>query len=119
MLTADGRVSCLNIGDGTLSEVSESESSFEKLLQDPAKRQPWFAEQQISAFAERGLKANSTQCIGFKVPVVFAESASAPNNAYVADLYEQVLFLGDLHRQLANSPDGAKIRLKVTSQAEP
>ena len=66
------------------------------------------------AFAQRGLKPNAEQCIGFKVPVVFAESATTPNNAYVADLYEQVSFLGDLHRQLAESPDGAKIQLKVT-----
>lgn len=32
--------------------------------------------------------------IGFKDPVVFAESANVPNNAYVADLYEEVSFLG-------------------------
>jgi hypothetical protein len=59
------------------------------------------------------LKPNDLQCIGFKVPVVFAESADVPNNAYVTDLYEQVSFLGDLHRQIADTPDGAKVRLKV------
>jgi hypothetical protein len=47
------------------------------------------------------------------MPVVFAESANVPDNAYVADLYEQVSFLGDLHRQIADNPDGAKVRLRV------
>jgi hypothetical protein len=46
-------------------------------------------------------------------PVVFAESANVPNNAYVADLYEQVSFLGDLHRQIADSANGGKVRLKI------
>jgi len=59
------------------------------------------------------LKPNALQCIGFKVPVVFAESANVPNNAYVSDLYEQLSFLGDLHRQIVDTPDAAKVRLKV------
>ena len=62
------------------------------------------AEQRLAAFAERGLKPNDLQCIGFKTPVVFAESCSVPDNAYVADRYEQVSFLGDLHRKIADVP---------------
>ena len=68
----------------------------------------------------RGLKLNDLQCIGFKMPVVFAESANVPNDAYVADLYEQVSFLGDLHRQIANTPNRARVRLRVgRSPAQP
>jgi hypothetical protein len=111
--TIEGKVLCLNVGDGTLAEVAESESSFEESLKNSAKREDWFGEQQLEEFADRGLKPNDLQCIGFKVPVVFAESANFPNNAYVADLYEQVSFLGDLHRQIADAPDGEKVRLKV------
>jgi hypothetical protein len=111
--TTKGKILWLNVGDGTLTEVAESESGFEHAQTELAKREHWFAEQQLAAFAERGLKPNDLQCIGFKMPVVFAESASVPNNAYVADLYEQVSFLGDLHRQIADSPNGGKVRLKV------
>ena len=32
------------------------------------------------------------------------ESANVADNACVADLYEQISFLGDLHRQIANTP---------------
>ena len=111
--TVGGKVMWLNIGSGALSQVAESESSFEDSLRDPAKRETWFAEQRLETLAERGLRPNDFQCIGFKMPVVFAESANFPNNAYVADLYEQVSFLGDLHLQIADSPNGAKVRLRV------
>jgi len=111
--TVEGKVLRLDVGDGTLAEVAESELNFKDSLKHSAKRELWFGEHQLEAFAARGLKANDRQCIGFKTPVVFAESANVPNNAFVADLYEQVSFLGDLHRQIADVPNGGKIRLKV------
>lgn len=118
--TPEGRLLRLDVGEGTLAQVAESESSFEDSLKHSAKREPWFAEQQLEAFADRGLRPNDLQCIGFKVPAVLAESANAANNAYVADLYEQVSFLGDLHRQIADTPNGAKVRLNIAPPpAEP
>ena len=118
--TVEGSILSLNIANGTLTEVAESESDFSRLLQDPAKRELLLAEGQLRGFAERGLRPNDLQCVGFKVPVVFAESANVPDNAYVADLYEQVSFLGDLHKQIADSPEGAKVRLNVSQPpAEP
>jgi hypothetical protein len=111
--TNERNILWLNVGGGTLTEIAESELGFEHSLAESAKRELWFAEQQLAAFAERGLKPNALQCIGFKTPVVLAESRSVPDNAYVADLYEHVSFLGDLHRQIADAPNGGKVRLKV------
>jgi hypothetical protein len=111
--TNERKILWLNFGGGTLTEIAESELGFEHSLAESAKRELWFAEQQLAAFAERGLKPNDLQCIGFKTPVVFAESRSVPDNAYVADLYEHVAFLGDLHRQIADVSNGGKVRLKV------
>jgi hypothetical protein len=111
--TVTGGILFLNVASGTLIEVAGSELSFEELLQNPSKRELWFSDRQLEAFAARGLKPNRLQCIGFKIPVVFAESTNAPDNAYVADLYEHVSFLGDLHRQIATTPDGEKVRLRV------
>ena len=116
--TAEGKVLRLDVGDGTLAQVAESEAGFQDSLKQSPKRELWFAERQLEGFANRGLRPNDLECIGFKVPVVFAESANEPNDAYVADLYEQVSFLGDLHRQIAHTPDGAKVRLNVGSPRE-
>ena len=115
--TVEGKVLRLDVGDGTLAEIAESESSFKDSLKQSAKRELWFAEQQMEVFAARGLEPSNLQCIGFKTPVVFAESANVPNNACVANLYEQVSFLGDLHRQIADVPNGGKVRLKVGQPA--
>jgi hypothetical protein len=111
--TNDRKILWLNVGGGTLTEIAESELGFEHSLAESAKRELWFAEQRLAAFEVRGLEPNDLQCIAFKTPVVFAESRSVPDNAHLADLYEQVSFLGDLHRQIADVPNGAKIRLRI------
>lgn len=51
----------LNVRDGTLTEIAESQSRFEHSLQESANRELWLAEQQLDAFSERGLKPNDLQ----------------------------------------------------------
>ena len=109
---AAGLILCLNTAVGKLTQVAESEAQFREQAQSREKRKEWFAEPDEEACAKRGLKPNSSQCVGFSVPLVFAESGSS-DTAYIADLYEYVSFLGDLHRQIANLPNGSKVRLQV------
>jgi hypothetical protein len=107
-----GKIFKLDVSVGQLTQVCESEREFWALTATTEKRQEWFREDDVLAAARRGLKPNEGQCIAFKIPVMFAESGK-PANAYLADLYEQVSFLGDLNRQVSTLPDGAKIRLTV------
>jgi hypothetical protein len=83
------------------------------MAQTTQKRKEWFVEQEARIYAQRGLVPSSTQCIGFGVPAVFAEGGT-PDTAFIADIYEHVSFLGDLHRQIASLPDGSKINLRVS-----
>jgi hypothetical protein len=107
-----GAVFWLDVAVGKITKVSDSEEHFRELAKTTQKRREWFAEPEVQSAAKRGLEPNSSQCIGFKVPLVFAESGS-PDTAYIADLYEYVSFLGDLNRQISTLPDGSKIRLQV------
>ncbi|HEY6266810.1 MAG TPA: hypothetical protein VIX11_00810 [Candidatus Acidoferrum sp.] len=107
-----GKVFKLDIAIGQMTEVAGSEIEFRDLARAQEKREQWFAEKDELAAIEHGLKPNHDQCIAFKTPIVFAE-AGTPNNAYVGSLYEQVSFLGDLHRQLSQLPDGSKVQLRV------
>lgn len=107
-----GNVFRLEVGVGKLGRVADSEAQFRELAASHEKREEWFAEADEQAAAARGLKPNPTQCIGFSVPLFFAESGSS-DTPYVADLYEHVSFLGDLNRQISSLPDGAKVRLHV------
>jgi hypothetical protein len=75
-----------------------------------------FQESAVKSASDRGLVPGWDQCIGFSTPVVFAEGGGL-DSAHIADLYEQVAFLGDIHRQIADVPDGGKVRLIVSKPA--
>ncbi|MFY9854991.1 MAG: hypothetical protein WAK26_14035 [Terracidiphilus sp.] len=109
-----GSVFCLNVSGGTFTKIASSYSQFVELAGQSEKREDWFAECDERTAAARGLTPRSDQCIGFEIPVVFAESAST--NPYLIDIYENVGMLGDLHRQIAELPDGAKVELKIRPQ---
>jgi len=107
-----GVVVWLNTTTGKLSEVAESKERFSKMAETRERRREWFVEDEEQAYAGHGLVPNSFQCIGFEVPAVFAEGGT-PATAYLADVYEYVSFLGDLHRQIASLPDGSRVQLRV------
>jgi hypothetical protein len=108
-----GEIYQLDVAVGKLAKVADSEAQFHELATTPEKRTEWFAEVDEQAAAARGLKPTVTQCIGFSVPLVFAQGGSPNNTPYVVDLYEHVSFLGDLHRQISDVPDGGKVRLVI------
>ena len=107
-----GHVHQLDVAIGKLTKVADSESEFRELAISTERQEEWFAVADEKAAIARGLEPNHTQCIGFSVPLVFTEGGS-PDTAYVADLYEHVSFLGDLNHQIADLPEGAKVRLRV------
>lgn len=106
-----GAIYLLDVAVGKLTKLADSENQFRELAATSEKREQWFAEADEEA-AVRGLTPDATQCVGFSTPLVFAESGH-PDNPYVADLYEHVSFLGDLNRQIADMPEGTKVRLQV------
>jgi hypothetical protein len=108
-----GSVSKLDVSLGRLVKVAESVEEFVTLAGTQEKRREWFAEVTEKEFRARGLVPGEEECIAFKTPVIFRESAETPNNVYLGNLYEYVSFLGDIHNQIANLPDGTKIRLRI------
>ena len=108
----EGKVFWLDVAIGSLSQIASSESQVLALSENADKLEEWFAESDARTAAAEGLIPGPSQCIGFSVPLVFAESASA-NTAYIADIYDHIGFLGDLHKQIATMPDGAKLKLTI------
>jgi hypothetical protein len=107
-----GEIFWLNATVGRVERVSSSKAEFHEMAGASDKRREWFAEPEMMAYRERGLVPGPSQCIGFSIPAVFKEGGK-PDTAYVADLYDYVSFLGDLHRQIFELPDGSKVRLRV------
>ena len=108
---ADGTVHQLDITGGTISSVAQTEIEFRGAAED--RRGEWFLERLAEQARQKGCSPGKGQCVGYKIPPIFKESANAPDNAYVADLYEFVSFMGDLHHQIGNVPDGGQVRLKI------
>ena len=106
-----GVIFWLDTAVGKLTKVSDSDSQFREMAETAKKRSEWFAESNEEACAKRGLRPGISQCIGFSVPLVFAESG-ANNEPYLVDLYEHVSFLGNLNQQISSLPEGAKVRLR-------
>ena len=107
-----GAIFWLNASVGKFDKVSTSEAEFREMAKTSEKRKEWFAEPEMVAYRKLGLSPGASQCIGFSIPAVFREGGT-PDTAYVADLYEYLSFLGDLHRQLSDLPDGSKVQLQV------
>ena len=111
LLDESGRVFRLDVALGKLIGVADSEAQFRELADTQDKQQEWFAQADEEAAATRGLKPTDNECIGFAVPLVFAEGGGS-DTPYV-DLYEYLSFLGDMNRQISSLPDGTKVRLQV------
>jgi hypothetical protein len=111
-----GRIHKLDVGSGEFAPVAGSMSEFDALRDTPEKREEWFAEADARDAAQRGLVPNSMQCIAFDIPVVFAESVNA--SPYLADIYEHLGCLGDMHRQLSNLPDGSTVKLVIKPKTD-
>lgn len=113
MEAADGSVHHLDVTNAKVSAVARWASDFVQAASEPEKQRDWFLDDLSRQAAHKGCSPGKGQCVGYRIPVVFKESANASNNLYVADLYEFASFMGDVHRQLKDDPDGSKIRLKV------
>ncbi|HWA95283.1 MAG TPA: hypothetical protein VG844_11840 [Terracidiphilus sp.] len=112
-----GEVFLLDVGRGSFSPIATSIDEFNKQICNLATRVGWFEEEAASQAAQRGLVPGPTQCIGFPTPAVFAEGGNL-NTAYIADIYDHLGFLGDIHRQIADLPDGSKVQLVVRHSSE-
>jgi hypothetical protein len=78
----------------------------------PDNSEAWFAEKDEQMLTLKELVPDKNQCIGFDIPLVLSADGRA-RKPYLIDIYEDVSFLGDLNRQIAEVPDGGKIALRI------
>lgn len=103
----------LDVTSGTISPIATSTEEFREAAKDVRRKKDWLLEDLAEQAEHEGCCPGKGQCLGGKIPFVFAQSANAPDNMYVADLYEFVSFMGDLHSQMKNVPDGGQVKIKV------
>jgi hypothetical protein len=108
-----GSVHRLDVTSGTISVIATSAVEFREAAKDTDKKKYWFLEELARQAEGQGYSPRKGQCVAGKIPFVFAQSANASDNMYVADIYEYVSFLGDLHSQMKDVPNGGQVRIKV------
>lgn len=109
----DGTVYRLDISGGEIAKIAGSEDEFRSQAAGADHQKVWFLLDEEKNAALRGYVPNKGECVGAKVPWVFKESASVPNNMCVMELYEYVSFMGDVFHQMQDVPDGGKVRLRI------
>jgi len=110
---AQGRVCWLDVTNGTASEITDSVTEFTAAMKNDEFKERCLLEALTRQAEREGFRLGKGQCIGYKIPCIFRESANLAENTYVANLYEYVAFMGDVHRQIKELPDGGKVRLAV------
>lgn len=110
---SQGAVLRLDTSSGLLERISDSLEGFKELVGNSENREKWFLVDVEQSLIERGFCPLKGKCLGYKIPIVFSESTGTAENVYVADLYEYVSLLGDLHSQMRDLPDGQKVRLGI------
>ena len=109
----DGSILRLDVSAGLLVPISDSLANFECSASNPANQKAWFFSDVEARLEQTGYHLGYNQCFGYKIPLVFKESTGVADNVYVADPYDLVSFLGNLHQQLRDQPDGARVRLNI------
>jgi hypothetical protein len=110
---ANGAVHWLDVTSGTISAVAITGVEFREAAKGPRKKRDWFLQELAEKAERKGCSPGKGHCVGSKIPWVFKQSADLPDNMYVADLYEYVSFMGELHGQMKDVPDGGQIRIRV------
>jgi hypothetical protein len=113
-LRHENQVEWLNTGTGEITTVSEDEDAFREALATE-RGDDWFMPGLATALREAGKWPGEGECFTYAIYPIFAEGRYEVANFAVVPAREHFSLSGDLHRQLAELPDGTQVRLSVES----
>ncbi len=114
-----GGVLWLEAGSGTLEAIATDPDQFHATMRKHSAGVTetfdyWFLPGLVAALHEAGKIAKDDRCYGMTIPPVFKGGVYSVDNMFVLPAREWFSWTGDLHRQLADLPDGATVRFQVT-----
>lgn len=114
----DGSVLFVDLGACQASVVADSRDAFLDQFADADKVGFYMAVHLVDACVQSGMTLNSDQCYGFQVPPIVGGAYSVDNMTPIgiAEYYE---FIGSLHEQIRDVPDGTSIRLTIRDDETP
>ncbi len=102
----------LDCGRNMLERIADNEQIFSTLL-DADHTEAWFLPPLVEALRQSGKILSARQCYSFTILPIFAEGKYESQNMHVLPAQAHYCLTADLHRQIRDMPDGAKIELKI------
>ena len=113
LVAPDGRIHMLDLVEGRIKPLAASATEFNHAIDnDPDKRNEWLMERLVIDQADRGIRLNTGQCFGFKIPPVVGGEFDA-KNIVPYEIVAYVRFAGDFHEQFKDLPDGSQIEFRI------
>ncbi len=109
---ADGQVWWLETGAGAFVAVAPSEAAFYQLLENPKEASRLLLAPVVEQFAQLNGPIPADRCLGFKQYPVLGGTYTVENR-WLSPIVEHFGITGDLHRQIRDLPEGAKVRIDV------
>jgi hypothetical protein len=109
----DGTVHFLDVGVGTLERVADSREDFCRKIDEGDNANQWLMIPLVDELVAAGLRLQPGRCYCFKRPPVLG-GEYAVDNAALLPIAEHYGFLGSLHGQLKDVPDGGQVELVWT-----
>ena len=107
-----GEVFWLDTGVGSVSRVAAAKQEFEQLL-NSEKSELWLLPTLVDRLRAAGKRLGPDECYHLITPPIFREGKYEVDNIATISVVEHFRFSADLHRQIAELPDGAKVRFKT------
>jgi hypothetical protein len=111
-MDAAGNVWRLDTGAGDTELVAGSTLEFESVLADAERIASLFLVPVVSAFEAAHGPLSEGQCLGFTTLPVLGGAYSVENR-FALSVVEHAAFTGDVHKQIRDLPDGAKVRIRI------
>jgi len=107
-----GVVQRLDTAYGALDPVAESLADFERALEDPELVWDMCLMPVVQQFEDEHGPLLDQECLGFTTLPILGGTYAVDNRTRL-QIGEHAAFTGNLHAQLRDVPDGAKVRLRI------
>lgn len=109
----DGSVHYLDTGAGEVRRLADNRDDFCGKIGEGNNANDWLMIPLVDRCVAAGMQLGPDQCYGFKIPPVLGGQYTVDNIAPI-DLAVYLSFSADVHRQIKDLPNGAKVEFVVT-----
>ena len=112
IVDGEGVVSFLDLGGGSLRRIAANREEFFEIVDQGNNADDWFAIPLVDQCVASGLHLEPGKCYSYTVPPVLGGQYSVENIS-VSDIAVHFSFLGQIHAQIRDLPDGTSVELRV------